>query len=125
MLTLLKIIVKIIKSRILKEQFKINFEITSKCNSKCTHCQKWQNSKKDLTTKEIITFIRKIPNNYFWISITGGEPFGRKDLKQIMEAILKKKNIHLVSINTNGTYRNQTLNYLKQISSHKTKIFEI
>jgi MoaA/NifB/PqqE/SkfB family radical SAM enzyme len=71
---------------------------TYRCNAKCHMCNIWQHPSpvEDEITPAIIDKLPSIPN----INITGGEPFLRKDLEEIL-AVLKPKTRRLV-ISTNG-----------------------
>jgi len=60
--------------------------VTLLCNSKCIMCDIWKNNKKDGFDNEIY---RKLPNSLGEIDITGGEPFLRDDLPEIVK-ILKE-----------------------------------
>lgn len=64
----------------------ISIEITNKCNLNCKHCCIDANSRTDeMSTDEIYRSIRKIakwnPDN---VSISGGEPLVRRDIKEIL-----------------------------------------
>ncbi len=87
----------------LKHPYKLNFAITYWCQSRCLTCNIWQlKPKGELTLDEIREFARK--NNHFrWIGITGGEPFLRSDIVDIIEAFVKyNKDLYLLTIPTNS-----------------------
>ena len=71
---------------------------TYRCNAKCHMCNIWQHPtrEEDEITPAIIDKLPSIPN----INITGGEPFLRKDLGEILD-VLKPKTKRVV-ISTNG-----------------------
>jgi len=75
--------------------------ITYRCNAKCYMCNTWQYPSK--VSEEIsIKDIEKLPSNLSFINITGGEPFIRKDIQEIVY-VLKKKAKRVV-ISTNGFF---------------------
>ncbi|MGC8652066.1 MAG: radical SAM protein [Candidatus Micrarchaeia archaeon] len=87
----------------LKKPYKLNFAITYWCNSRCLTCNIWQMKPKgELTIDEVREFARR--NNYFkWIEITGGEPFMRSDIVEIVKAFKEhSKNLYIVTIPTNS-----------------------
>ena len=87
----------------LKRPYKLNFAITYHCNSRCLTCNIWQMKPKDeLTLEEIRAFARN--NNYFkWIEITGGEPFLRTDIVDIVKTFKEYSNsLYIVTIPTNS-----------------------
>jgi MoaA/NifB/PqqE/SkfB family radical SAM enzyme len=87
----------------LKHPYKLNFAITNRCQSRCQACSIWrQKPGNELTLEEITEFARK--NNYFkWVGLTGGEPFLRDDLVEIVEAFRSNsKGLYLVAMPTNS-----------------------
>ena len=83
----------------------IDFEITDGCNSRCGYCKIWETKESDdvLTSEEIINIFRqKTFSRLKRIIITGGEPFIRNDVKEILGGIHKyHPNIHF-ALSTNG-----------------------
>ena len=49
------------------------------------------------------------------LTITGGEPFLRKDFVEIIDSILKKNNVPQISINSNGFYIDRIKNFIPQL----------
>jgi len=84
---------------------KVTIPITYRCNQRCKTCGIWATYLKDpgLDSREIplhefAKFCRM--NSIIWIAFTGGEPFLREDMDQILtEAMTTCK---MVSITTNG-----------------------
>ena len=74
--------------------------ITYRCNAKCNMCQVWKYPTEP--SEEIgLDVIEKLPDTFF-ANITGGEPFIRQDLPQIVD-VLRKKTKRIV-ISTNGYF---------------------
>lgn len=74
--------------------------LTYRCNAKCNMCEAWKNPTKP--EEEIgPDVIEKLPKMFF-ANITGGEPFVRRDLPEII-GILRKKTRRIV-ISTNGYF---------------------
>lgn len=71
---------------------------TYRCNAKCKMCNRWQHQSKENDEFEP-ELILKLPHLHF-INITGGEPFLREDIMQIVEYACKKAT--RVVISTNG-----------------------
>ena len=74
--------------------------ITYRCNAKCSMCHIWKYPTKK---EEEITIedIEKLPNMEF-TNITGGEPFVREDIEEIVKVIRKKSK--RIVISTNGFF---------------------
>jgi len=105
-----------------KSQFyKLNFGITSRCNLRCKTCNIWKTpskkSNKELTIKEIKKIFKSLPSNFSWLTISGGEPFLRKDFVDIIK-IAKQElpSLSIISINTNGTLKKEIISSLNQIT---------
>lgn len=68
---------------------RVLWEITNTCNYHCSYCIFSSESKKyqdELTTEEVKQSIKDLKeNNFTYIKFTGGEPFARKDMTEILE----------------------------------------
>jgi len=74
--------------------------VTYRCNARCNMCEVWKHPTRP--SEEIgLDVIKKLPRMFF-ANITGGEPFVRQDLSEIVE-ILRKKARRIV-ISTNGYF---------------------
>ncbi len=110
-----------------KPVFTVQWHITDQCNLHCTHCYR------DVKTKELpLLQLKKIADTVLegihildvipLIALSGGEPFLRKDLFQLIE-YLHQKGVNHVLIETNGTVINpQTAALLTQHSPPVTTI---
>lgn len=80
---------------------KINLAVTWRCNYRCQTCNIWQVSDHDaeLLLDEIGILIER--NDAIWMAITGGEPFLRRDISEILKMAMLKYTS--VSITTNGS----------------------
>lgn len=77
--------------------------------------------KNELTLKEIDLLFRNIGNSLFWLSLTGGEPFLRNDLVDIVSsAIMHSDNLSLISLNTNGLATDKILSDVSRIVSENS-----
>ena len=64
--------------------------LTYRCNAKCNMCEVWKYPSNPL--EEIgPSVIEKLPHMFF-VNITGGEPFVRQDLAEIVGILRKKVN---------------------------------
>ncbi len=79
--------------------------VTYRCNARCTMCNRY---KAPSTPDEEITIetIKKLPPMYF-TNITGGEPFIRTDLKDIVRELYKKSD--RIVISTNGFFTDRII----------------
>lgn len=84
--------------------------VTYRCNAKCTMCNRYKEPSK--ADEEIsLETIRKLPKMYF-TNITGGEPFIRTDLKEIVRELYKKSD--RIVISTNGFFTERIVNLCRE-----------
>lgn len=83
--------------------------VTSRCNSVCRTCFYWDNLNKnqDLTFEEIETLSRTAPRfSKLWLS--GGEPFLRPELAEIITLFARNNGVEHVNLPTNGLLPQKT-----------------
>lgn len=75
--------------------------LTYRCNARCNMCNVWHHPTKssdEITLKDL----EKLPSGLRFINITGGEPFIRKDIDEIINVIRPKT--RRIVISTNGFF---------------------
>jgi len=84
--------------------------VTYRCNARCTMCNRYKCPSKP---EEEITLetISKLPQMYF-TNITGGEPFIREDLRDIVQGLYKKS--ERIVISTNGFFTDRIIALCKE-----------
>ena len=112
---LLKILPRIFCSRGSPLQF--IFFITSRCNLNCQHCFYAENLNKlnkELSVKEIEKISQGM-DELLWFSMTGGEPFLRKDIEQIAEIFYHNNKFNFLTIPTNGLLQDSIIQSVSKI----------
>jgi Fe-coproporphyrin III synthase len=93
-----------VKQRVREERFRALFLfVTSRCNSLCRTCFYYDklNSRDDLTFDQIASISRTAPPfEKLWLS--GGEPFMREELAEIVAMFARNNGIANVNLPTNG-----------------------
>lgn len=79
--------------------------VTYRCNARCTMCNRYKCPSKPEEEISIET-IKKLPKMYF-TNITGGEPFIREDIKDIVRELYKKSD--RIVISTNGFFTDRII----------------
>jgi MoaA/NifB/PqqE/SkfB family radical SAM enzyme len=71
----------------------LTFSVTNRCQSRCKTCgiwkiypNKWQDPTKELKLDEIEKIFKSIGSKVYFFNLSGGEPFLRDDLPEIVEA---------------------------------------
>ena len=84
--------------------------VTYRCNARCNMCNRYK--KPSLPEEELsLETIQKLPPMYF-TNITGGEPFIRTDLKEIVGELYKKSD--RIVISTNGFFTDRIIGLCKE-----------
>ena len=69
--------------------YKVTFVATYHCNFRCEMCNIWQKkSVNEMTPEEVGLFFDRYPQ-FKWVHLTGGELFMRRDLDEVVAAILR------------------------------------
>ncbi|MEM3000922.1 MAG: radical SAM protein [Candidatus Nitrosocaldus sp.] len=85
--------------------------VTYRCNARCNMCNVWQNPSR--AGEEItVDDIRKLPSGLRFVNITGGEPFVRRDLEDII-GVVREKTKRIV-ISTNGYFTERIVSLCKR-----------
>ena len=79
--------------------------VTYRCNARCTMCNRYKAPSKPEEEISIET-IKKLPKMYF-TNITGGEPFIREDINDIVRELYKKSD--RIVISTNGFFTDRII----------------
>jgi len=81
--------------------------VTSRCNLTCSGCYSYENKrnhKPDLATEEIKSIIDNLADSGLrTLTISGGEPFLRNDMIEILRYAKEERNIERIGCITNGT----------------------
>lgn len=80
----------LIRSKILRKPFYAKLYVTRRCDLRCTMCNVWRFGDKNKemslpTIAEVVRVLKKLGVTY--LVVTGGEPFIRKDLEQIIRLL--------------------------------------
>ena len=84
--------------------------VTYRCNARCNMCNRYKVPSRAEDEISVET-IRKLPPMYF-TNITGGEPFIREDLKEIVRELYKKSD--RIVISTNGFFTERILDLCEE-----------
>ena len=84
--------------------------VTYRCNARCNMCSRYKEPSHPEEEISVET-IRKLPPMYF-TNITGGEPFLREDLKEIVRELRKKSD--RIVISTNGFFTDRIVELCRE-----------
>ena len=110
--------------------FKLDMCVTWKCNSRCNYCKIWETYVKNPTTLKEELKIEDYGKLFdqlkiSWLHITGGEPFLKENLPEILEYASEKMNTLLIDTSTNGFLVEKTVGDVRKIMERINCKFEI
>jgi len=115
--TVANIFVSILRNRlnIVSYPSYCTFMVTWRCNAKCVMCDIWRKKySKEMTVKEIESVFTQL-KMLDVIKITGGEPFLRYDLVEVVNTIQREANPFLIHITTNGLLTDAIKDFIKSV----------
>lgn len=99
----------------------LTVSVTYRCNSKCKTCNIWKKTADELNLGEYEKIFKSIGNAPFWVTISGGEPFLRKDIVEICESLYRNCKPKIINIPSNGILSDLIIDRTKQICEIATK----
>ncbi|MCB5228581.1 MAG: radical SAM protein [Candidatus Cloacimonetes bacterium] len=72
------------------------------CNSRCATCNVWKKKARNLTPDEYRKIFKSVGRAPYWITFSGGEPFLREDLDEVVTSIYQISRPRIINIPTNG-----------------------
>jgi len=97
----------------------LTLSVNDWCNSRCKTCNIWKNNAQTKIAEQLkIGEYEKIIQNFnslSWITITGGEPFLRDDLPDIVKIVYEKTKPRYITIATNATVPKRIVENTKRI----------
>jgi MoaA/NifB/PqqE/SkfB family radical SAM enzyme len=95
--------------------FSIVASVSYRCNSKCQTCNVWQRSSDEMTAAEWRQVFIHLGQTPFYLTFTGGEPFLRADLPELVIAGAELCRPSVITIPTNGLLTRRILDCTGQI----------
>lgn len=96
----------------------LTFSVTYRCNARCQTCNVWKKRVLDLSLAEYEQLFDDLGSSLYWATFSGGEPFIRPDLIDIIQACYDRCHPAIVTIPTNGLYREAVVEGVARLSRH-------
>jgi MoaA/NifB/PqqE/SkfB family radical SAM enzyme len=80
----------------------LTFSVSYRCNSRCKTCNVWRKRVEDFSLDEYEQTFRYLGHTPYWLTFSGGEPFLRPDLIDIVLAAYRHCRPGIINIPTNG-----------------------
>lgn len=89
---------------------RINVAVTYRCNLSCKMCNIWKIYREspnlaidEMSSDDYTPLFESVSHDLFWLGLTGGEPFLKDDLVDIIHlAASKSRRLHILELTTNG-----------------------
>jgi MoaA/NifB/PqqE/SkfB family radical SAM enzyme len=95
--------------------FSIVVSVSYRCNSKCKTCDVWRKPNDDMSAEEWRQIFAKLGHAPFYLTFTGGEPFLRTDLHEMVIAGAELCRPGVITIPTNGLLTRRILDHVERI----------
>jgi MoaA/NifB/PqqE/SkfB family radical SAM enzyme len=95
--------------------FNVTASVTFRCPSRCQTCNITSRKVQELTAEEWRRIFNSLGKNAYWVTISGGEPFLRPDLPDIVDAISEESSPSIINIPTSGTTHSHLYKFLPGI----------
>jgi len=80
----------------------LTVSVTYRCNSRCLTCRVYEKQVEELSAEEFDRVFASLGRAPYWYTMSGGEPFLRKDLPEICESACRHGSPGIINIPTNG-----------------------
>lgn len=109
------VVVAVIKQELSTSRLLMQFHITGRCNLRCKHCYREEGDVEPLTTQDVFRVIHQYEEllaafnclnattRRGHINITGGEPFLRSDVKELLRYFGKQRKRFTYGVLSNGS----------------------
>src|SRR3989338_9611 len=100
--------------------FRLDLCVTWKCNSRCNYCKIWETYvknpealKEEMRKEDYEKLFDQI--DVSWLHVTGGEPFLKENLPELLRYASEKMKLILIDTATNGFLVEKTVNDVRKI----------
>lgn len=95
--------------------FSIVISVSFRCNSRCRTCDVWRKPSDDLSVQEWARIFQSLGRAPYYVTFTGGEPFLRPDLADLVIAAYEHMAPGYITIPTNGLLTRRVVEQTERI----------
>lgn len=96
--------------------FSIVVSVSFRCNSRCRTCDVWRKPNDDMSAAEWERVFAKLGRGPLYITFTGGEPFLRADLDEIVLSACRHCHPSVITVPTNGLLTERIVRQVERIA---------
>jgi MoaA/NifB/PqqE/SkfB family radical SAM enzyme len=86
------------------------------CNSRCLTCNVYERKVKIFSVEEYDRFLATVGRVPYWFTLSGGEPFLRKDIVEIVKVVYERCRPKIINIPHNGTFPDTTAGKVERMA---------
>lgn len=105
----------------MKLPMNLTLSISYKCNSRCRTCNIYKKDCDELSVGEWTKIFESLGKSPFWATISGGEPFLRADISEIVRSLYDQCRPAIINIPTNGLLYKRIPKLVEGIALHCKK----
>jgi MoaA/NifB/PqqE/SkfB family radical SAM enzyme len=94
----------------------VTISTTFRCNSRCLTCNVYERPVDELSAEEWDRVFRALGRSVSWFTFSGGEPFVRKDLVEIVESAYRRCRPKVINIPTNATFPDRVVPAVERLT---------
>ena len=99
----------------------LTLSVSYKCNSRCKTCNVYKRTANELSLDEWRRIFESVGGSPFWVTISGGEPFLRTDIIDIVTSLYDQCAPAIINIPTNGLLDHRIPEIVEAIALHCKK----
>ena len=93
----------------------LTWTLNFRCNARCSMCDSWRKPADDeLDTARCLEAVRRLPTSITLVRLTGGEPFLKQDLSEIVGALESRLKPEYIQVTTNGFLTDRIVEFLEE-----------
>jgi MoaA/NifB/PqqE/SkfB family radical SAM enzyme len=94
----------------------LTFSVSYRCNSTCHTCNVWRKRVRDFTLDEYERTFRGLGRAPYWLTFSGGEPFLRRDLVDIIVSAYRHCRPGIINIPTNAILTSRVVEGVERLA---------
>lgn len=99
----------------------LTFSVSYRCNSTCKTCNVWRKRVEDFSFDEYEKTFRRLGHTPYWLTFSGGEPFLRSDLIDIILAAYRHCQPGIINIPTNGILTERVVKGVERLAREASR----
>lgn len=96
----------------------LTLSLTYRCNSRCKTCNIYKKVSDELSLEEWQRIFASIKRNVFWATLSGGEPFLKNEIGEVVASFYDECLPSVINIPTNGILKDRIVNAVNGICTH-------